>query len=285
MDKRRPDFAGSWYSGNESDCRQTIEELSDSSDPCGSIEGERVGGIVPHAGWFFSGRIACNVIKCLSGDNPVETIVIFGRHLHPGSKNFIMKEGLWATPLGDLEVDNGLAERLIAEFPFTIETVTSYEQDNTIELQLPFIKYFFPDVRILPIGVPPEITSLKVGERVVELANRIDRRISVLGSTDLTHYGDNYGYAPMGVGEKAVDWVKNENDKKVIDMMVMMDAKGVIRESSKNFNACCGGAAATTIAAAKRLGAIKGKKLDYYTSYDIRPNSSFVGYVGIVFHS
>jgi len=33
------------------------------------------------------------------------------------------------------------------------------------------------------------------------------------------------------------------------------------------------------------LGAKKGEKLTYTTSYDIRPNSSFVGYVGIVFTS
>jgi MEMO1 family protein len=51
----------------------------------------------------------------------------------------------------------------------------------------------------------------------------------------------------------------------------------------KNYNACCSGAAATAIVAAKKLGAVGGEKLVYATSYDIRPDSSFVGYVGIVF--
>ncbi len=50
-----------------------------------------------------------------------------------------------------------------------------------------------------------------------------------------------------------------------------------------NHNACCGGAAAAAIATAKVLGANKGNKLVYTTSYDIRPDTSFVGYVGIVF--
>jgi AmmeMemoRadiSam system protein B len=238
---------------------------------------------LPHAGWFYSGKIACNVIKCLKNAATPDTFVIFGRHLHPGSNNYIMKEGLWATPLGDLEIDQELAESLVSEFPFTVETPSRYEQDNTIELQLPFIKYFFPNIKILPIGVPPTVASLKIGKRVAEITEMLGRKTMILGSTDLTHYGYNYGYTPKGVGEEAINWVKNENDKRIVDLMVEMDAEGVVEESLKNHNACCSGAAATAIAAAKALGAKKGEKLIYATSYDIRPDSSFVGYVGIVF--
>ena len=105
----------------------------------------------------------------------------------------------------------------------------------------------------------------------------------ILGSTDLTHYGYNYGHTPKGGGREAVDWVKNENDKRAVDLMMAMDAEGVVEESLKNHNACCSGAVAAAISAAKSLGAQEGKKLIYSTSYDIRPDNSFVGYVGIVF--
>ena len=284
MAKRRSDLAGSWYPGKESDCRREIEAFSKAHIPCPITEKGGIGGIVPHAGWFYSGKIACNVIRCLQNDSMPDTFVIFGKHLHPGSDNYIMEEGLWETPLGDLEIDRDLAEGLIAEFPFSVETVSRYEQDNTIELQLPFIKYFFPDVKILPIGVPPATVSIKIGERVAEMSEILGRKTIILGSTDLTHYGTNYGYTPKGVGEEAVDWVKNENDKKIVDLMIEMDAKGIIEESLKNNNACCSGAVAAAIAAVKRLGASTGEKLTYTTSYDIRPNSSFVGYVGIVFY-
>jgi hypothetical protein len=105
----------------------------------------------------------------------------------------------------------------------------------------------------------------------------------VLGSTDLTHYGYNYGYAPKGVGKAAVDWVKNENDRRLVDLILRMDAEEVIRESLTNHNACCSGAVAAAIAAAKKLGARQAQKLFYATSYDVRPDNSFVGYVGVVF--
>jgi len=284
MGVRRSDFSGSWYPANKSECLDSIEAFSRDSVPCPSHEKEPVGGIVPHAGWYFSGKVAFNVIKCLQSDSAPDTFVIFGRHLHPGSSNFIMKEGLWATPFGDLEIDRDIAEGLVSEFKFTVETESRYEQDNTIELQLPFIKYLFPDVKIVPIGVPPAVASLEIGERVAAITGDLGRKIMVPGSTDLTHYGYNYAYTPKGVGKEAVDWVKNENDKRVIDLMLGMDTEEIIRESLINSNACCSGAAATAIASMKRMGATKGERLIYTTSYDIRPDNSFVGYVGAVFY-
>lgn len=284
MDRRRSDFAGSWYPAREQECREAIEEFSEISVPCPSSGEVTIGGIVPHAGWFFSGKIAFNVIKCLKNSFTPDTLVIFGRHLHPGGKNYIMMEGSWVTPLGDLEIDRDLAEGLASEFSFTVETASRYEQDNTIELQLPFIKYLFPDAKIVPIGVPPTPASLRIGERVADISEDMGRKTLIIGSTDLTHYGHNYGYTPKGIGKDAVDWVKNSNDKKMVDLMLDMDVEGIIRESLENYNACCSGAVATSIAAMKRLGARKGVCLTYLTSYDIRPNSSFVGYVGIVFY-
>ncbi|MCP4683711.1 MAG: AmmeMemoRadiSam system protein B [Desulfobacterales bacterium] len=283
MGLRNADFAGSWYPGNESDCRKAIEEFSRAGLPCPGDTENMIGGIVPHAGWFFSGQIACNVIMCLADKSEADTCIIFGRHLHPGSNNFIMEHGRWDTPLGELEIDADLAARLTAEFPFTVETSSHYEQDNTIELQLPFIKYYFPHIKIVPIGLPPKNGSLEIAGRAAGISRAMGRRTIVLGSTDLTHYGYNYGYTPKGVGEDAIEWVKNTNDKRAVDLMVNMDEKGVIEDALKNHNACCSGAAGAAIAAARELGSKKGKKIIYFTSYDIRPDSSFVGYVGIVF--
>lgn len=283
MEVRRADFAGSWYPGGEKDCRDIIDEFLDESLPCPGTDERVVGGIVPHAGWFFSGKIACNVIKCLNSKSEPDTCLIFGRHLHPGSDNFIMKKGLWETPLGELEIDSELAENLTDEFSFTIETASSYGQDNTIELQLPFLKYFFPGIKIVPVGVPPKHSSLDIGRRAVEISKGMGRRTIVLGSTDLTHYGFNYGFNPKGSGENAVRWVKEVNDKRVVDLMLKMDGEGVINESLRSKNACCSGAVGAAIAAAEELGAKKGEKIVYSTSYDIRPDSSFVGYVGVIF--
>lgn len=283
MDIRKPDFAGTWYPGSRSECLRVIEELSKSPFPCPETAGEIIAGIVPHAGWVYSGQIAFSVIRCMKKGGVPDVIALFGRHLHPGSGNYIMKEGAWDTPLGELEIEQGLAGTLASEFRFRIETAFDHEPDNTIELQLPFIKYLFPETKIVPLGVPPVPASVRIGERVAELSKEMGLKTFILGSTDLTHYGFNYGNAPKGVGKEAVEWVKNENDRKMVDLMLDMDPEGVISEALRNANACCAGAVAAAIAAARGEGARTGIKLIYRTSYDIRPDTSFVGYAGIVY--
>ena len=283
MEKRQSDFAGSWYPGDQKECFQTIEAFAEDSLPCPCNERKAIGGIVPHAGWYYSGKIACNVIQCMKGSPSPDTIIIFGGHLHAGMGNFIMKNGSWSTPLGDLQIDNELSEKLANEFSFHIETPTDYVQDNTIELQLPFVKFFFPDTRIVPIRVPPVEDSIQIGERVAKISMELGRKVLILGSTDLTHYGSNYGYTPKGSGRDAVDWVKNENDRKIIDLMVKMDASEIVSESKRNQNTCCSGAVASAIGAVKMLGSVRCEELIYSTSYDIRPDNNFVGYAGMVF--
>lgn len=282
MNVRRADFAGTWYPGTRSDCQRAIEAFMKEARPCPDGGKKHVGGIVPHAGWIFSGQTACNVIQCLQASSP-QTVVLFGRHLHPGSPNFIMAQGAWETPLGNIAIDEALAGALIDEFSFEVETATRYGQDNTIELQLPFIRYFFPEARIVPMGVPPATESVQIGERAVALAASLERDLLVIGSTDLTHYGMNYGFTPKGVGEQALEWVRNENDRRVIERMLAMDAEGVIEEGLRSQNACCAGAAAAAIAASRAMGVESGQEVVYATSYDVRPDTSFVGYVGIVF--
>ncbi len=283
MKTRKADFAGSWYPSSASECEKEIQNFLKSQLPAPSLGRRPVGGIVPHAGWFFSGSIACNVIKALADEPAPDVIFIFGMHLHPGSSSYLMKEGAWETPFGELLIDETIAGQLAEKFPFVIETPDNYTPDNTIELQLPFIKYFFQDCKIVPIGVPPNKKCMEIGAFTVKTANRLGRRIKVVGSTDLTHYGLNYGFTPKGTGKEALDWVVNENDRSVIDAMLSMEPEKVLSEALASQNACCAGAVTAAIAAGKQVGAKNAQMMAYATSYDKIPGNSFVGYVGIIF--
>jgi len=283
MKVRKSVFSGSWYPGDAAGCEKEIKSFLKEYPTKTVAKSALTGGIVPHAGWYFSGSIACNVIHCLKDEKPPDTFVIFGMHLHTSSPSYIMTDGSWETPFGEIEIDKLLAGALVEQFAFQIETAENYTQDNTIELQLPFIKYFFEETKIVPIGVPPTQNSLEIGKAVADISRRLGLRVKVIGSTDLTHYGMNYGFVSHGTGPAALDWVRNENDRRVIDAMLAMDPDKVITEALANQNACCSGAAATAIAAAKQLGADKAETIAYATSYDKSPGDSFVGYAGIVF--
>ena len=283
MNVRKATFAGSWYPDIPEGCEREIKYFLNRADDVKSPDDGWIGGIVPHAGWYFSGNIACNVIHSLKKGTPPDVLIIFGMHLHPNSSNYIMTEGAWETPFGNIEIESDLAGALSEQFAFKIETTKHYSNDNTIELQLPFIKYFFPDAKVVPIGVPPAQSSIEIGKAAARIASSLGLKTKIIGSTDLTHYGLNYGFIPQGTGPSAVEWVRNKNDRKVIDHMLSLNPSEVIREALTNQNACCSGAVASAISAGKELGATQGKQISYATSYDKSPGDSFVGYVGIVF--
>ena len=282
MHVRRASFAGSWYPDIPKACEREIRQFL-GGKALEIPESPWVGGIVPHAGWYFSGAIACQVIHALGKGVPPDLFILFGMHLHPASSNYIMTEGAWETPFGEIAVETELARSLAERFPFRIETARNHVKDNTIELQLPFIKYFYPKARIVPLGLPPKEASLEIGKAAAEISSELGMRARVIGSTDLTHYGFNYGFIPQGTGASAVNWVRNENDRKVIEAMLAMNPTGVIEEALANQNACCSGAAAAAMAAGKALGASSAMQTAYATSYDKSPGDSFVGYVGILF--
>ncbi len=282
MRVQKASFAGSWYPGSADGCRKEIEHFVADAAIEPVARSRRVGGIVPHAGWFFSGSIACNVIRSLRDEQSPDVIVIFGMHLHPSSPCYMLQEGEWETPLGNLTISKDLAAGLREQFDFDTES-DAFFHDNTIELQLPFIKYFFEDAYILPLGISPSERAIDIGKGVVETANRLGLKIKVIGSTDLTHYGPNYGFMPEGLGPTAEEWVRSQNDRKMIEAILFLQPADVLREAGAHQNACCSGAVAAAMAAASALGAESGEKIAYATSSDKNPGESFVGYVGIVF--
>ncbi|BBO69643.1 hypothetical protein DSCA_35730 [Desulfosarcina alkanivorans] len=283
MNLRKSVFSGSWYPSDRKACEDQIHQFIEEGKDRTVAVANPVGGIVPHAGWYFSGSIACNVIQRLARAASPDVVVVFGMHLHAGSPRYIMPEGEWETPFGPIAVDTALAGELTRRYPFELETPTRFNQDNTIELQMPFIRYFFKDARVVAMGVPPAAETLDLSRTVVSTSQDLGLKIAVIGSTDLTHYGPNYGFTAKGAGPQAVDWVRDENDRQVIDAMVRMDPEAVIRQGLSNDNACCCGAAAAAIAAGKALGAGHADELVYATSYDKSPGDSFVGYVGMLF--
>jgi AmmeMemoRadiSam system protein B len=124
----------------------------------------------------------------------------------------------------------------------------------------------------------------------MRLATEVDALLSengltvvYIGSADLTHYGPNYGFTPRGKGEAAVKWVKEENDRSLIDKALAMDASGLLGDAAARHNTCSAGPIAAVVASAARHGIKKGTLLEYYTSYDVTPDSSFVGYAAIVY--
>lgn len=284
MHTRPAELAGTWYPADPAACRRFIEAAP---RPAPRLQG-LVGAIAPHAGWPYSGQTALAALTPLAAQHPDATLVImFGGHLAPRDQPRVLMEGAVETPLGPIEVAAELAQALAMAVECELESPEEYFEDNALEVLWPFVRHLFPKAKLLAVGVPPTERAPDLGHEAVHLAKRLGfRDIVVIGSTDLTHYGPNYDFRPAGRGFPALEYVRTESDPKVIRAMEALDATQVLTTARQKHNACCPGAVAAAIGAARKLGAAAGELVRYTTSYDERPSepepTSFVGYAGVV---
>ncbi|MBN1787209.1 MAG: AmmeMemoRadiSam system protein B [Sedimentisphaerales bacterium] len=293
MSVRRPIVAGQFYPATEKQCRAEIEACL-AARPLGGIQlpGKIAAGIVPHAGWTFSGDLAGMVFSAIKKvEGEIDTFVIFGAvHSHFGTTVAVYDTGSWFTPMGEIKIDEELAKAICEKSSAAKSNPDAHMYEHSIEVQIPFIQHLFEGAKIVPAMTPPAECVLEFGSDVAECIKGFpDKKIACIASTDLTHYGPRYGFDPKGKGEAGIKWAKDINDKAFIDLAIEMQAEKILNDSLVNQNACGPGAAAAAIATAKELGKSKGVLLAHTHSNEVmekkygQSSSESVGYTAIVY--
>lgn len=296
--KRRAEKAGSWYPEDPQELRETLQHLLDRARGLTgrppALEGDRipghiVAGVVPHAGLFYSGGIAARTFHALRETTPnVKTLLLFGAvHTMSLSRPAVWPNGRWQSPLGAVEVDADAAEALCGRGAGA--DTAPHMGDNALELQIPFIRYCFPDCRIVPIAVPPNLEASTLGRTAATLFQEraLAGELAVLASTDLTHYGRCYGYAPAGEGSNGLKWCR-ENDQRLLRLALDLRHEEIVPQALRDHSACGAGALAAATAFAAHTGCACGELLEYATSHDIHPSSDAgvaVGYASLIFRN
>jgi AmmeMemoRadiSam system protein B len=153
--------------------------------------------------------------------------------------------------------------------------------DNTVEVLAPMARYLFPGAKLLWLRFPADKSAFDAGREIARIAQKLGRKLVVLGSTDLTHDGENYQFAPQGEGEKALVWVREVNDARFIAAVKSGDPEAILRRAEEDRSACSAGAVLGALGFARERGAANAELLAYGTSADQSPGevpSSFVGY-------
>ncbi len=249
-----------------------------------------VAGLVPHAGWTFSGPLAALVFSAVKKRRgSIGTFVIFGAaHGYFGAKPALDGSDAWETPLGTTEIDDAIRQSLLDGRIGVVDS-SAHRYEHSIEVQVPFVQHLFPEARMVPIIVPASEMAMTVGSAVADRLLASDTSVVCIGSTDLTHYGPRYGFTPMGIGSDALRWASSVNDRQFIDLAVSLEPERLLTNAIENGNACGPGAAAAAVTAARRLGARRGVLLAHTNSNEIMRREAgttsrdSVGYAAIVF--
>ncbi len=293
MTVRQPAVAGRFYEGRPAKCLAQLQELIPRMLPAGEIQEKTIkAGIVPHAGWVFSGDVAGKVFYQISQTQEVDTFVVFGAiHAVRTRVGLLYDRGAWETPLGQIEIDEVLSAAILeASGPAVTADTSGHTHEHSIEVEVPFIQHLFPKACIVPIMLGPRHDATQIGGAVGNVINQADKKIVCIASTDLTHYGSSYGFSPMGSGSEALRWAKEQNDQYFINLALHMQADQIVDTVAMYHNACGPGAAAATIAAAKEMGATEAALLAHTTSAEVlaekfhQSSTDAVGYAGIVYY-
>jgi AmmeMemoRadiSam system protein B len=290
MQTRKPIVAGQFYPGQHCSCVDEINECLRLEKLTEQLPETIVAGIVPHAGWTFSGQLAAMVFSAIKQrHDKVDTFIIFGAaHGYYGSSPAVYDKGSWLTPLGEVAVDEELADAVLKSNT-AVSDASAHQDEHSIEVQVPFIQHLFADAKILPILTPPSEESISLGDVIGDIIKQQQKKIVCIGSTDLTHYGPRYGFTPMGTGANALQWASGVNDKEFIDLALKLQPQKMLASAAENYNACGAGAAAAAVAAAKKLGKTKGLLLAHTNSNEVMlqkmgySSAEAVGYAAIVF--
>jgi AmmeMemoRadiSam system protein B len=266
-----------WYPRDEEELQALLEEWEMKEET--TAEKQAVAAVAPHAGWAFSGHLAYRTLRELN--RSCDTVVVVGGHLPGGAGTIAAREAGFETPRGTLENDREFLE-LLEQHQSLGEDM---RPDNTVEVQLPFLHAMLPDIKAVWLRTGNGDEAIELGKALAAAEKASQRRIRVVGSTDLTHYGPAYGFTPKGVGEESYTWARDENDAGIIERMLDFDASGTLDWGNDRQAACSSGAAAAAISYARERGCGKARLIGYANSYQFRPDDSFVGYAGVIYSS
>jgi AmmeMemoRadiSam system protein B len=281
---RAPAVAGRFYSGNSGSLHTEVErsflhEFGPGKVPKLGTDRNIKGVVAPHAGFVYSGPVAAHSYGAIAADGFPETFVIIGPNHSGIGKGVALTTETFKTPMGDVPVDQDLAEEIIKGV--LKNDRMAHKQEHSLEVQLPFLQFIKKDFRIVPITMADQ--SFKSSKELGEILGNActGKDVVVVASTDFTHCGYMYSqFIPSGqsAGEYAT-----KKDEKAIAHILDLDPQGLVNTVKKNKITMCGyGCVAAMIYAAKAMGATKSELLQYKTSYDIEPSDNAVGYGSIV---
>ncbi len=265
---RKTVWAGprNFYPGNPEILKKTIESFIDADQ----VKEECRAVLMPHAGYFYSGKVAGKTISCVH--IPDTVIIMAPNHTGLGSPYAILAKGSWQTPLGCIDIQEDLAGLVLENSGLFKADETPHIKEHAIEVEVPFLQYFNKNVSIVPIIISDLIMSnyRRAGQEIAEATKKFAKPVLIVISSDLTHYEPHE--------------IAKEKDHLVIEAIKELDEEKLfLRVNADKISMCGYAPACVGIYAAKKLGAEQARLIDYKTSGETSGDfSSVVGYAGLI---
>ncbi len=273
---RSPAVAGAFYPRDPVALRHALESSfaaprGPGQDPANASptrkERRILAGIVPHAGYIYSGPIAAHFFARLAAEPRPAAVVLLGVN-HQGAEGLLsLSDEDWRTPLGVVPTDRELM-RSLAKPPIAIDGL-AHHREHSLEVELPFLQYLWPDPPpIVALQVTfTELSLLKEAGEVVARALH-GRDVLLIASTDFSHY------LPVSEARRL--------DDLAIEAVLSGSPDRLYRTVMDQDISMCGIAPTTVLLSALQGTGLRPQLLAKGSSADAEPMDTVVGYASFV---
>src|SRR5262245_12590977 len=269
---RRSAVAGTWYPADPSRLTGDLRSYLETADAAATrdsipLNARLVALVAPHAGLMYSGPVAAHAYRLLRHRSFDAVVLVGPSHYVAFEGVSIWPAGAFATPLGNLPIDERLANDIAAACPAAVERADAHAREHSLEMQLPFLAYLAPGVPIVPLvmGHQTRETATALGDALARALR--DRQALIVASSDLSHFFDAETAASL--------------DREVVADVEGLDPDRLMaRLERRPEHACGGGPIVSVLRAARALGATASRVVQYADSGDISGDkSAVVGYL------
>ena len=279
-------IAGSWYPGTEREIRAIAEKWEkrvgdEKSMP--TLPDKPNVLLMPHAGWAYSGEIAWRAARLVRGMKYNRVVVLAPSHRAWIENRLVAPEAeAVSTPLGKIVIDKEWLDRLALMAPVAHNN-RIHEAEHSAQIEYPLLQLALGNGFTLVPLVMGAFGRDQMAMCARALARLMDDKTLLVISSDFTHYGTDFSYAPYGTsgGEDVRAKVASVDDE-AFSFMSKCDADGFAAYVSKTGATICG-----HVPIELALRAFPGRppfaRLAYATSSDTeRDFSRFVCYTAAV---
>jgi len=271
---RPPCVAGMFYSASPEKLTKQIKGFLAEADPQvpEDLKNERPCAlVVPHAGYTYSGQTAAFAYKLLQGRKRPSRVVLLGpsHRVHMDGVSSVSPYTKYRTPLGDLPVDVE-ARRALLRSKLFVSHAAAHRDEHSLEVQMPFLQVIWDDPPpILPIVVG-DLDAAELEGAAKALKAIVDGETLLIASTDFTHYGERFRYAPFAPakGDELAAKIK-DLDMGAAKKIQALDGKGLLEYCRKTGATICGRVpTALLLQVLSEKENIRGVQLHYASSAD-----------------
>ena len=236
----QPTPLNNWHAAFHSD-KEFYGDLSRAV--ASDVGGQKIyGGIVSHH--FLIAKEIANFFATLKNQSPEVIIIVGPNHFNVGDGDILVSNYPFKTPWGEVRPEQNIIAELLQN-QAARQDEDPFSREHSVSALVGFVKYYFPDTKIVPLIVKRNTSQAKIEKLARALNEVLPKSAVVVASVDFSHHLD--GTAAQFHDQKSVSAINNfdyplifeseiDSPPAIATLLKYLERRGAQRLVYKNIN-------------------------------------------------